>query len=63
MVKKSNHRFALVVPKELYERFRHRYPDCMAKFIRAAFAIAVDSKGFFDQVFFSENYKKYIDFN
>lgn len=52
MIKKTNYRLQVVVPRKNYDDFRARYRDCLGRFIRNALICALRNRAFFEKVFF-----------
>lgn len=54
MIKKSNHRISLVLPKSDFDAFERVNPHCLSKFLRNCVIYGASDKAFFESVFFME---------
>lgn len=54
MVKHTNHRISLTLPKKDFEQFEKVNPHCLSRFLRNCVVYGASSKEFFDSVFFME---------
>lgn len=54
---KNKHIVTVSVDKSVYEHFQRMYPCCDKEFIKRALYQAIQSRDFFDKVFFNPAYR------
>lgn len=54
MIKKSNHRISLVLPKKDFDAFERVNPNCLSRFLRNCIIYGASDREFFESVFFME---------